>query len=111
MTTNVLQMKIKEKIAIFWFRRDLRLEDNSGLYHALKSGYPVLPIFIFDTDILDKLEDKSDKRVDFTIQKLNNNALANVLRVLVSNNEEWVDGTYMVKSEDILNIATELEAL
>ena len=38
-------------------------------------------------------------------------ALANVLRALVSNNEEWVDGTYMVKSEDILNIATELEAL
>ena len=53
----------------------------------------------------------ADKRVDFTIQELNNNALANVLRALVSNNEEWVDGTYMVKSEDILNIATELEAL
>jgi hypothetical protein len=53
----------------------------------------------------------ADKRVDFTIQELNNNALANVLRALVSNNEEWVDGTYMVKSEDILNIATELENL
>ena len=53
----------------------------------------------------------ADKRVDFTIQELNNNALANVLRALVSNNEEWVDGTYMVKSEDILNIATELEKL
>ena len=37
--------------------------------------------------------------------------IANILRALVSNNEEWVDGTYMVKSEDILNIATELEAL
>lgn len=53
----------------------------------------------------------ADKRVDFTIQKLNNNAIANVLRVLVSNNKEWVDGTYMVKSEDILNIANELELL
>ena len=53
----------------------------------------------------------ADKRVDFTIQELNNNALVNVLRALVSNNEEWVDGTYMVKSEDILNIATELENL
>jgi len=48
----------KEKVAIFWFRRDLRLEDNAGLYHALKSGYKVLPIFIFDRNILDKLEIK-----------------------------------------------------
>ena len=53
----------------------------------------------------------ADERVDFTVQKLNNTALANVLRALVSNNEEWVDGTYMVKSEDILNIANELELL
>lgn len=53
------------KIAVFWFRRDLRLEDNSGLYHALKSGYPVLPVFIFDTHILEELEDKLDKRVHF----------------------------------------------
>ncbi|MDQ6762468.1 MAG: DNA photolyase family protein [Bacteroidota bacterium] len=54
-----------EKINIFWFRRDLRLNDNAGLYHALKSGLPVLPIFIFDTNILDKLEEKKDKRVEF----------------------------------------------
>jgi deoxyribodipyrimidine photo-lyase len=53
------------KISIFWFRRDLRLNDNAGLYHALKSGNPVLPIFIFDKNILDKLEDKKDKRVQF----------------------------------------------
>ncbi|MEP7164254.1 MAG: deoxyribodipyrimidine photo-lyase [Ferruginibacter sp.] len=52
-------------ISIFWFRRDLRLNDNAGLYHALKSGRPVLPIFIFDTNILDKLENKTDKRVAF----------------------------------------------
>ncbi|MBP9187833.1 MAG: deoxyribodipyrimidine photo-lyase, partial [Bacteroidia bacterium] len=42
-------------ISVFWFRRDLRLEDNAGLYHALKSGLPVLPIFIFDSEILNKL--------------------------------------------------------
>ena len=53
------------KISIFWFRRDLRLEDNAGLYHALKAGNPVLPIFIFDKGILDKLEDKKDRRVEF----------------------------------------------
>jgi deoxyribodipyrimidine photo-lyase len=52
-------------VNIFWFRRDLRLKDNAGLYHALKNGKPVLPIFIFDTNILDALEDKSDKRVVF----------------------------------------------
>jgi len=53
------------KIAIFWFRRDLRLEDNAGLYQALKGGLPVLPLFIFDPAILDKLSDKSDARVNF----------------------------------------------
>jgi deoxyribodipyrimidine photo-lyase len=53
------------EIAVFWFRRDLRLTDNAGLYHALKSGLPVLPIFIFDTDILEKLENKYDARVEF----------------------------------------------
>ncbi len=53
------------EINIFWFRRDLRLEDNAGLYHALKSGAPVLPVFIFDKNILDDLEDKKDARVDF----------------------------------------------
>ncbi len=53
------------KIALFWFRRDLRLQDNAGLYHALKSGYQVLPMFIFDTTILDRLNDKADARVGF----------------------------------------------
>ncbi len=52
-------------INIFWFRRDLRLQDNAGLYHALKSDHPVLPIFIFDKKILDYLEDSDDARVTF----------------------------------------------
>lgn len=52
-------------LTLFWFRRDLRLYDNAGLYHALKSGNAVLPVFIFDTEILDKLEDKKDRRVEF----------------------------------------------
>ena len=52
-------------INIVWFRRDLRLADNAALYHALKSENPVLPIFIFDKNILDKLEDKADRRVEF----------------------------------------------
>ena len=52
-------------INIIWFRRDLRLEDNHALYQALKSGTPVLPIFIFDTDITDKLNNKHDARLNF----------------------------------------------
>lgn len=58
-------------INVFWFRRDLRLHDNHGLYQALAAGIPVLPVFIFDTEILNKLEDKADKRVDFIHQALN----------------------------------------
>jgi deoxyribodipyrimidine photo-lyase len=55
---------------IFWFRRDLRLQDNTGLYHALKNHPNVVPIFIFDTQILSKLEDKQDRRVTFIHQSL-----------------------------------------
>lgn len=58
------------KKSIFWFRRDLRLEDNVGLFHALQESSTVQPIFIFDTDILDKLENKEDARVHFIHQYL-----------------------------------------
>lgn len=56
---------MKPIINIFWFRRDLRLRDNAALYHALKDNNPVLPIFIFDKNILNDLEDKKDRRVEF----------------------------------------------
>jgi deoxyribodipyrimidine photo-lyase len=56
---------MRPQVAVFWFRRDLRLEDNAGLYHALKNGVPVVPLFIFDRNILDQLENKSDRRVEF----------------------------------------------
>ena len=62
--------KINTSVVLFWFRRDLRLNDNAGLFHALQSGFPVLPIFIFDTEILSQLEDKQDRRVDFIRQAL-----------------------------------------
>jgi deoxyribodipyrimidine photo-lyase len=52
-------------VNIFWFRRDCRVADNAGLYQALKSGKPIVPIFIFDRNILDQLEDKNDRRVAF----------------------------------------------
>ena len=54
-----------KKLNIFWFRRDLRLDDNAGLYHALRQREPVLPVFIFDTNILDQLDNEQDSRVAF----------------------------------------------
>ena len=63
--------------SIHWFRRDLRLQDNAALYHALKSGLPVIPVFIFDTNILNELKDKKEKltidhRVTFIHEELIN---------------------------------------
>lgn len=60
----------KQKVSVFWFRRDLRLEDNAGLFHALSGEYPVLPLFIFDSEILEALKDKSDRRVTFIYNAL-----------------------------------------
>lgn len=57
-------------VNVFWFRRDLRLTDNTGLYYALKEETPVLPIFIFDPNILLLLDDKTDARVTFIHQTL-----------------------------------------
>ncbi|MEN9907013.1 MAG: hypothetical protein RLZZ540_154 [Bacteroidota bacterium] len=59
----------KTAVSFFWFRRDLRLEDNVGLYYALKSDYPVIPMFIFDEAILDSLP-KDDARVTFIHESL-----------------------------------------
>ena len=53
-----------QPITVFWFRRDLRLEDNVGLYQALQSGYPVLPLFFFVYAILEPLP-RDDVRVSF----------------------------------------------
>jgi len=60
-----------EKVTIFWFRRDLRLEDNIGLFMAYENEKNVLPLFIFDEDILDKLENKKDARVQFIHEQIN----------------------------------------
>lgn len=60
----------EQEVVIHWFRRDLRLDDNHALYTALQSGYPVLPVFIFDRNILDKLNNEADARVTFIHQQL-----------------------------------------
>jgi deoxyribodipyrimidine photo-lyase len=60
----------KSKVVVFWFRRDLRLDDNCALYNALSQDIPVLPVFIFDKNILNELEDRKDKRVNFIYSAL-----------------------------------------
>ncbi len=59
----------KDKVSVFWFRRDLRIEDNHGLFKALKSNFPVLPIFIFDTHIIQELK-PDDARVSFIYERI-----------------------------------------
>ena len=74
---------MKKAVSVFWFRRDLRWQDNAGLYHALYQakleGHQVLPIFVFDKTILVQSEDKADRRVDFihqTLTRLQNELVA-----------------------------------
>lgn len=74
-----------DKVSFFWFRRDLRLEDNVGLYHALKDSHPVVPIFIFDREILDKLPE-DDARVTFiykTLKEINEELKAENTSLLI----------------------------
>jgi deoxyribodipyrimidine photo-lyase len=59
-----------KKISLCWFRRDLRVEDQTALFYALQQEEQVLPLFIFDRHILDALEDKTDARVTFIYQQI-----------------------------------------
>ncbi|MGC8750039.1 cryptochrome/photolyase family protein [Hydrotalea sp.] len=56
---------MKPEVTVMWFRRDLRLHDNAALYHALRQPDPVIPLFVFDTNILNKLSNQHDARVNF----------------------------------------------
>lgn len=60
---------MENKLALFWHRRDLRINDNHGLFKALTSGHKIIPIFIFDTTILSKLKSE-DQRVIFIHQQI-----------------------------------------
>jgi deoxyribodipyrimidine photo-lyase len=87
---------MKKEITIFWFRRDLRLHDNAGLFHALMNEKEVLPIFIFDKAILSKLEDQDDARVSFIHQaiselKVSLRAMGTDIYVVHSSPEEAFD--------------------
>ena len=87
----------KQPIIIHWFRRDLRLTDNTGLYHALASGWPVLPIFIFDDEILEKLP-KDDARVNFIYECLSE----------INTQLQAVDSGILIKKGQIETIWQEL---
>lgn len=100
---------MSQKVTIFWFRRDLRLDDNAGLYHALKSEHPVVPVFIFDTNILDDLEEKEDKRISFiydTLQGLQKELVKkkSTLHVLHGTPEECYKK--LIKKYDIAEVHT-----
>ncbi|WKN33728.1 deoxyribodipyrimidine photo-lyase [Porifericola rhodea] len=76
-----------DKISIFWFRRDLRFEDNTALYYALKDKHPVLPLFIFDRNILDDLDNTKDARVTFiydTVKAMHNQLAEKRVSMLVN---------------------------
>jgi deoxyribodipyrimidine photo-lyase len=87
---------LETDVSIFWFRRDLRLSDNTGLYYALSSGRPVILIFIFDEDILESLPE-DDPRVSFiydNLEKINRKISAHGSSLLVfkgSSKKVWKD--------------------
>ncbi len=66
----IAPLPILNSATVVWFRRDLRLKDNAALYHALRENKDVVGLFIFDTAILDRLEDKQDRRVEFIYQAI-----------------------------------------
>ena len=88
---------MKGKISIFWFRRDLRLDDNAALYYALNSGNKVLPIFIFDEEIIASLP-KNDARVTFIYETLY------AIQQIIKN----VGGSILIKKGEPLKIWKEL---
>ena len=66
----MLKQKEKPVVNIFWMRRDLRLEDNTALFHALKTRENVLPLFIFNPEILVRIADGADYRINFVYDML-----------------------------------------
>ena len=99
----------KSKISIFWFRRDLRLYDNHGLYQALTQSEEVLPIFIFDKDILEGLKDKADKRVAFihkALSEINDTLKANGLSLYILHDTPLEAFEKLIKEFDINAVYT-----
>lgn len=98
-----------DKLTLFWFRRDLRLEDNLGLYYAHQNEKQVLPLFIFDTEILDKLEDKKDARVHFIheqVQRLRDELASYQSSLLVRHGKPLDIFRSLTREYDVRNVYT-----
>ncbi|UJP65006.1 cryptochrome/photolyase family protein [Mongoliitalea daihaiensis] len=98
-----------EKVSIFWFRRDLRLDDNRGLYHAYTQEKNVLPLFIFDREILDDLDDREDARVSFIhhqITRLSNELAAFGSSMVVKYGKPIEVYEELLNTYDIVNVYT-----
>ncbi len=98
-----------DKITLFWFRRDLRLEDNLGLYYAYENEARVLPLFIFDTQILDDLSNKKDARVSFIhaqIKRLHDELKSHGSSLLVKHGKPKEVFEELIKEYEILNVYT-----
>jgi deoxyribodipyrimidine photo-lyase len=97
---------MENKTTFFWFRRDLRLEDNVGLHHALKASNNVKVLFIFDDDILSKLP-KDDARVSFiyeTLSKINNQLNEKGSSVLVKHGSPLNVWKSLVSEYDVVSV-------
>ncbi|MDA6069356.1 DNA photolyase family protein [Flavobacterium sp. AC] len=96
----------KQKVTFFWFRRDLRLDDNIGLFNALQSDFPVIPLFIFDEDILENLP-KDDARVSFiydSLQKINEELQTIDSSLLIKKGKTFEVWKSLIKEYDIQQI-------
>jgi len=92
-----------KKINVFWFRRDLRLDDNCGLFKALESGLPVLPLFILDTNLTDELPG-DDSRISFileTLTSINKNLNKYGSSIYILKGEPLTAWQTLIKSFDI----------
>ncbi|MGJ8666223.1 MAG: cryptochrome/photolyase family protein [Patiriisocius sp.] len=99
---------MSKQVNIFWFRRDLRLDDNIGFYKALHGKFPVLPIFIFDSEILDKLP-KDDARVSFifdTLQKMRNELQEEGSSLAMYHGKPLEIYKQLIKDFDVQNVIT-----
>jgi deoxyribodipyrimidine photo-lyase len=91
------------KTSIFWFRRDLRLNDNRALNEALKSGMPVMPLFIFDTNLIDELG-IDDPRISFiykNLSSINKDLRKSGSSILISIGDPLKIWKELIKSYDI----------
>jgi deoxyribodipyrimidine photo-lyase len=96
------------KVNVFWFRRDLRLDDNVGFFKALHGKFPVVPLFIFDSEILNELPE-DDARVSFiydSLQTMRETLQENGSSLAMYHGKPIAIFEQLVKDFDIQNVIT-----